>query len=147
MEPVTIAAIAKGVESLISRVWPDPAKQAEELRKLRELEQAGNLQELNIMMSMLTSQLAINAKEAEHPSLFVAGWRPAVGWVCVLALFYTAILEPFMRFVAVVGFGYDGGFPILDKSLIDNLLIPLLGLGGLRTWEKLKGVPQTTRTT
>lgn len=146
MEPITIATIAKGVESLISRVWPDPAKQAEELRKLRELEQAGNLQELNIMMSVLTSQLAINAKEAEHPSVFVAGWRPAVGWTCVLALFYSAFMEPLMRWIAVVLAGYEGPFPIIDSSIIDNILIPLLGLGGLRTWEKIKGVTQTTKT-
>lgn len=146
MEPVLITTIAKGVEALIGRVWPDPAKQAEELRKLREMEQKGQLEEMQIMFNYLNAQLAINAKEAEHPSVFVAGWRPAIGWVCGIALTYTAILEPFMRFIAMVLAGYSGEFPIIDGSIIDNLLIPLLGLGGLRTYERVKGVSQTTRT-
>lgn len=141
-----IGALASVAESLLSRVWPDPTKQAEALYKIKELEQKGNFAELSLMISTLTSQLEINKKEAEHPSVFVAGWRPAVGWTCVFALTYASIVEPILRFMATVVFGYNGDFPILNDSLTDNILIPLLGLGAARTYERVKGAEGTKRT-
>ena len=70
----------------ISRIWPDPVQQAAEERKLLELSQSGNLAELNAHVQLLVGQMQINAKEAEHKSVFVAGWRPFIGWVGGFAL-------------------------------------------------------------
>lgn len=84
------------------------------------------------------AQLAVNAEEAKSTNWFVAGWRPAVGWVCAISLAYVAVFEPIIRFVAKVGFGYTGAFPVLDTNLTMQVLLGLLGLGGMRTFEKVR---------
>jgi len=125
--------------SVIKRVWPDPAMQAEEERKLLELKQRGDLAELNAHVQSLTGQLEINKIEAGHKSIFVAGWRPFVGWVCGFSLAYVAILEPLMRFIASLN-GYTGEFPVIDTNLTMQVLLGMLGLVAARTREKEKGV-------
>ena len=77
-------------------------------------------------------QLEVNKVEAAHKSLFVAGWRPAIGWICGLSLMYSAILAP------VLGIWFT--VPPVDSSLLTTVLMGMLGLGGLRTIEKAKGV-------
>ena len=77
-------------------------------------------------------QLEVNKVEAAHKSLFVAGWRPAIGWICGLALMYSTILAPILGIWFTV--------PPVDSSLLTTVLMGMLGLGGLRTIEKTKGV-------
>ena len=125
--------------SVIERVWPDPAKQAIEQRKLKELAQKGDLAELNAQVQLLTGQLDINKIEAASKSLFVAGWRPFIGWVCGFGLAYAAIIEPLMRFIATM-LDYTGEFPVIDTSITMQVLLGMLGLGAMRTREKEKGV-------
>lgn len=84
-------------------------------------------------------QIEINKEEAKSTSWFIAGWRPAVGWVCVVGLLYASILEPVARFIAQVLFLYTGPFPELDTMMLINLLVGMLGLGAMRSWEKTKG--------
>jgi len=84
-------------------------------------------------------QSAINEKEADNPNLWVSGWRPAVGWVCGLSLAYSALVEPFMRFVSLVGFNYGGAFPAIDTNLTMQILLGLLGLGAMRSFDKKQG--------
>lgn len=88
----------------------------------------------------IATQTEVNKIEAGSDSIFVAGWRPAVGWVCGSALAYAAIVEPVARFVSQVAFGYSGAFPEIDTDLTLQVLLGMLGLGTLRTWEKGKGV-------
>ena len=90
--------------------------------------------------AILVGQIDINKIEAAHPSIFVSGWRPFVGWSCGFALCYVSILEPIGRFIAVVGFGYAGEFPQIDTVITMQVLLGLLGIGGMRTFDKLKGV-------
>jgi len=125
--------------SVIKRVWPDPAMQAEEERKLLELKQRGDLAELNAHVQSLTGQLEINKIEAAHKSIFVAGWRSFVGWVCGLGLLYSSMIEPIMRFIALTN-GYQGEFPQIDTTLTMQVLLGMLGLVAARTHEKVKGV-------
>jgi len=131
-------------KTAIDKIWPDPSKRAEELYKLEKLKQEGDLAKLQAEVSLMLGQIEINKTEAQHPSVFVAGWRPAVGWVGASAFAYSTIIEPFMRFVATVN-GYDGEFPKLDDNLTMQILFGLLGLGALRSYEKAKEV-QTDRT-
>jgi len=119
----------------IEKIWPDPAKQAEQLFKLEELKQKGDLAELNAHVQSITGQLEINKVEAAHASIFVAGWRPFVGWCCGFALLYASILEPLMRFIATM-FGYTGTFPIIDTNTTMQVLLGMLGLVGARSYEK-----------
>jgi hypothetical protein len=86
----------------------------------------------------MLAQAAINQVEAQHRSMFVAGWRPAVGWVCVVALAYIWMIRPlFGDLIGLAG----RPLPPLDITAVDviALLAPLLGIGGYRTVEKLSG--------
>lgn len=131
-------------KTAIEKIWPDPSKRAEELFKLEQLKQQGDLAKLQAEVSLMLGQIEINKTEAQHPSVFVAGWRPAVGWVGAGAFAYSTIIEPLMRFVATL-YGYAGEFPKLDDNLTMQILFGLLGLGALRSYEKSKEV-QTDRT-
>ena len=77
-------------------------------------------------------QLEVNKVEAAHKSLFVAGWRPAIGWVCALGLFYNVILAN------IIGIWVD--VPEIDPSLLMTTMTGMLGLGAMRSYEKTRGV-------
>jgi hypothetical protein len=77
-------------------------------------------------------QLEVNKTEAAHKSLFVAGWRPAIGWICGFALLYSTIISPILGIWFTV--------PPVDSSLLTSVLMGMLGLGAMRTAEKVKGV-------
>ena len=116
---------------VIDRVIPDKA--AAEKAKA---EIAAEVQKEETQL--LLQQIQVNMVEAASPSIFVAGWRPFIGWVCGLALAYVAILEPVIRFAAVVGFKYGGGFPTIDTNLTMQVLLGMLGLAGMRSFEKTR---------
>jgi hypothetical protein len=137
LDPIT-AALDVG-RILIEKIWPNPVDQARELRKLEELRQTGDIAQLNAKVQLMAGQLDINKIEAASSSLFVSGWRPGIGWICGFALGYAAILEPFMRFIAAM-LGYEGLFPVIDTNLTMQVLLGMLGLAGMRTREKEKGV-------
>lgn len=86
------------------------------------------------------AQIEVNKIEAASSSLFTSGWRPFIGWGCGTAFLYSAMFEPIARFVAQVGFGYTGAFPQLDTGLTMQVLLGMLGLAGMRSYEKSKGV-------
>lgn len=132
-------------KTAIDKIWPDPIKRSEELRKLEELKQAGDLARLQAEVSLMLGQIEVNKVQAEHPSVFVAGARPAVMWIGAFGLAYAAIIEPLARFVARVCFDYAGEFPALDTTITMQVLFGVLGLGAYRTYEKTKEV-QTDRT-
>ena len=77
-------------------------------------------------------QLEVNKVEAAHKSLFVAGWRPAIGWVCALGLFYNVILAN------IIGIWVD--VPDIDTTLLVPVMMGMLGLGAMRSYEKVQGV-------
>jgi len=85
------------------------------------------------------AQIEVNKQEAAHQSLFVAGWRPFVGWVCGIALAYHFVLAPFLLFV-FSAYGLEQELPEFDFSQLSTILMGMLGLGGLRTYEKMKKV-------
>lgn len=86
------------------------------------------------------AQLDVNKAEAQSTSLFVSGWRPAVGWVCAFSLFYVALLDPIARFVAKVIIGYGGAFPVIDTTITMQVLFGMLGMSGMRSFEKARNV-------
>ena len=85
------------------------------------------------------AQIELNKQEAAHQSLFVAGWRPFVGWTCGVALAYHFILSPLLSFILVVA-GVETPMPTFEFSQLSTILMGMLGLGGLRSYEKMKGV-------
>jgi len=88
---------------------------------------------------VVKAQLEINKKEAEHPSLFVSGWRPAVGWVCVLGMAGNFITIPFTNMILEL-LEYDVVIPLIDMETLLPVLLGMLGLGAMRTVEKVKQV-------
>lgn len=128
-----IKSLIGPVSDLLKQVIPDPNARKEAEEKLELLEQSGELQ-------VILGQLGINQTEAAHKSLFVAGWRPFVGWTCGVSLAYNFVLYPFLQFVCVLVMDSPPEFPVLDTGELMTVLLGMLGLGGLRTYEKYKGV-------
>lgn len=85
------------------------------------------------------AQLEVNKVEAGHSSLFVSGWRPAVGWVCVLGMAGNFMVIPFTNFVLAL-LDIDVTIPLIDTATMMPVLMGMLGLGGLRTYEKSKDI-------
>lgn len=123
--------------SLLDKVLPDAKASAEAKIKLMELAQQGELAVLNADMQIALGQIEVNKEEAKSDNLFKSGWRPAVGWVCVTGLIYSFIAQPLLVW-ASVNFGWQSP-PDLDMGTLITLLMGLLGLGGFRTYEKVKG--------
>ena len=98
---------------------------------LDKAEKAQLIQDIN------KAQIEGNKVEANSNSLFVSGWRPFVGWTCGVALCYHFVLQPFLLFM-LHSFGYQVDLPIFDMSSLMTILAGLLGLGGLRSYEKVK---------
>ena len=88
---------------------------------------------------MRLAQIALNTEEAKHSSLFVSGARPFILWVCGLGFAMNFLIAPIGTFVASLA-GYSIVFPQADLSVMMPVLLGLLGLGGMRTFEKLNGV-------
>lgn len=130
MSPAIIPLLDIG-SRLIDRLIPDPEKKAAAELELLKLSQEGDLKKI-------LGQLEINAREAAHPSIFVAGWRPFVGWTCGVGLFYQAVLHNLLNWVAVM---YAlPTLPAMDSELLIYVLGAMLGIAGLRTYEKKSGV-------
>lgn len=121
------------IGDIIDRVIPDKEAAARAKRELEVLEQKGEL-------GLLLEQIEVNKVEAGHRSVFVAGWRPFIGWSCGFIFVYHGIVVHIVEFIAALN-GVDvGTLPKFDIGVFTSVLLGLLGLGGLRTYEKFKGV-------
>jgi len=127
LDPLT-AAFEIG-SKVLDRVLPDPAQQAAAKLELLKLQQNGEL-------ALITGQMEINKVEAASSSLFVSGWRPSVGWVCSAGFAVQFIIGPLAEWGAALA-GHPVKFPQMDTGTMMPLLLGMLGLGGLRTAEKL----------
>jgi hypothetical protein len=123
---------------IIDKIIPDAAERDKAKLALLEMQQNGELAKLAAETDLAKGQLAINAEEAKSASVFVAGWRPGAGWVCVIGLAYTFLIQPILSWVSAVQ-GWPTP-PPLDMGDLLTLLGGLLGLGGFRMAEKMKGV-------
>ena len=92
------------------------------------------------MQEQIMGQLEINKAEAQHRSIFVAGWRPFLGWGLAFAMIWHFVIAP----IVIFGFAYAGmtapDLPVFDMDSLLTVLLGMLGLGGLRTVEKIKKV-------
>jgi len=139
MNPLLLSGLFDLGKGLIDRLFPDPAAKAAAQIELLRMEQTGALAQLAAETDLAKLQIQTNIEEAKSTNWFVAGWRPAIGWVCGAGLAYAALVEPFARFAAKVWFGYAGDFPVIDTGLTMQILMGMLGLGAMRSVEKVKG--------
>jgi hypothetical protein len=121
-----VASLTGPITGLISEFITDKDKQAELSYKIATMA-ATQAHEQTV------AQLAINKVEAAHKNIFVAGWRPFIGWTCGLALFNNFLIVPYMVAFSIT-------VPSLNMGEMMPILGGILGLGGLRSWEKSKGV-------
>lgn len=124
LDPVTAALDIGG--KLIDRLWPDQAQADAAKLELFKLHQEGEL-------AQISGQLDINKAEGANPSVFTSGWRPYIGWVCGTGLAYQFLFYP-------VAVSFFPDIIPLDMGTLLSLLAGMLGLSGLRTTEKIKGV-------
>ena len=128
-----ISSLIGPVTGILDKVIPDSdmkAKLAHEIATMSD----------NHAQQALLAQLEINKAEAASGSLFKGGWRPAVGWVCALAFAYHYLLQPLLVFILTAS-GVDlPELPVFDMSTLLTVLGGLLGIGGLRSYEKTKGL-------
>lgn len=100
------------------------------------------LEELRAVQAADGGQMRINEAEAAHPSIFVAGWRPFIGWVCGAGFVYEFIVRPLITWATGLWMPDCALPPSLGDALAE-LVLGMLGMGGMRTLEKLKGVART----
>ena len=116
----------------ISNVVDDLHFSGEEKEKLK-------LQMKEIEAKLKEKQLDINKVEAGHKSLFVAGWRPFLGWISGLSIGYVYLFQPLLDMILQM-FGVEVNWVVLDLGQLMPLILGMLGLGGLRSFEKAKGL-------
>ena len=126
---VDVGSVLSGLGSMakdlrVAITGKDPAMES----KLLEIEAAAE-----------KAQTDVNLAEAQNPNIFVSGWRPAVGWVCVFALGWYYILAPLVTWLLSI-FKIDATIPSFEVGELVALLSALLGVGGMRTFEKYQGV-------
>lgn len=117
LDPLT--AVVDLATTAVNKIWPDKSEQEK--------------QELISAVQLVQGQLDINKQEAANTNWFVAGWRPYIGWICGTGLGYQFLVYPILiAFIPTI--------VQLDMGTLLTLLLGMLGLGGLRTFEKTKGV-------
>lgn len=114
-----LGSVADLASNVINKIWPDKT----------EAEKA----QLAAAVQLVNGQLDINKAEATNPSWFVAGWRPYIGWICGTGLGYQFLVYPVL-------IAFLPKIQQLDMGTLLTLLLGMLGLGGLRTYEKIKDV-------
>lgn len=136
-----IAGILKPISDIILKVVPDKSAAAAAVATLNQLQAQGALQEELLQLQATTAaQSDVDKVEAASTSIFVAGWRPYVGWVCGTGLAISCIIAPLFTWIAALA-GHPVVFPVLDDPLLQGTLAGMLGLGHItRTVEKIKGV-------
>lgn len=131
-------ALVSMLPGLLDKIIPDPAAAADAKLKAIELAQRGELAALDADLRLMLAQADINKAEAST-DLFRGGWRPACGWVCAAGLAYTFLLRPVLPWLASLAGADVQAMPEIDTDTLMVLLTGMLGLGGLRTVERIKG--------
>ena len=136
IDPIT--SIFELGKTAIEKIWPDANKRAEEMRKLEEMRQSGDLARLELHVKLMLAQLEVNKAEAEHPKVFVAGWRPFIGWAGGFSLAWAGVVHPLLTWVW--SFAEMAGTPpdLIESTALSAIVTGMLGVGGMRSFDKLK---------
>lgn len=125
MNPLLLSGLFDVVGKVADRLWPDQEKKAQAQMEILRMQASGELQ-------LALAQIEVNKTEAANGSAYAKGWRPTIGYICAAALAYQYLARPLL-----IGLGGFAALPSLDGSLFD-LVFGMLGLAGLRTYEKTK---------
>ena len=130
--------VIPAITQVLDKVIPDPQAAADAKLRVMELAQKGELAVLDADLRLALGQIEANKAEATT-DMFRGGWRPAVGWICVAGLAYQFILQPVLPWVVALFGAQVPPLPAIDNESLMVLLTGMLGLGGLRTFERVKG--------
>lgn len=136
MTPIVGGLITAALE-IIDKVIPDPQAKANAKLEVLKLEQEGKFKEMNADLQIMLAQTKVNEVEAASPDSFRGGWRPAVGWICALGIFYTYLAQPLLAWYSLMR-----SIPVpptLDVFDLLTLLGCMLGFGGMRSFERIRG--------
>ena len=134
-----VSAIFEVGGKLIDKLLPDPAAKAQALLDLEKLKQDGQLAILASETQLAQMQVDVNKIEAASSDKFASRWRPFIGWVCGVAFAYHFIAQPLIAFVCAA-YGVKIDLPAFDMDALNTVLLGMLGLGTMRSFERFKGV-------
>ena len=127
------------VSNVQDKIFPDPAQRDQAKLELLKMQQTGELAVLDADLKIALAQAGINQEEAKSDDPIKSYWRPLAGWTCVFGLAYQFLAQPLLPwFMTVVGFSVPP-LPAIDNETLMTLLMGMLGLGGFRTFERVKG--------
>jgi hypothetical protein len=129
-----IPSLLPAITNIIGRFLPEDKEERAKAEREIESQLATHLAKVDL------AQMAINREEARSRNIFVAGWRPFIGWTCGISLAWTYVGVPMLQFALAQTDQLHVVLPALDMSEMMPVLLGMLGLGGLRTFEKFKGV-------
>lgn len=135
-----IEAVVETGNNIIDKIWEDADEAGKRKQFLAKLAHDGDLARLNAEVQLMVGQLEINKQEAAHRSVFVAGWRPAVGWVCVVALGYHFVLMPLLNWILFATGNDITKAPVVNITELIGILGGMLGFGFMRMREKEKKI-------
>lgn len=139
MNPILLTGIFDVGTKLIERLFPNPEEKDKARLALLQLQQDGELKQLEAEVSLALAQIGVNKAEAESTDPFRGGWRPFIGWVCGFGLAFQFVVRPLANWTVAIN-GYNTFLPGLELETLMTLLFGMLGLGAYRTVEKTKGV-------
>jgi hypothetical protein len=134
LDPITAGMSL--VSGVIDRIFPDKTEALKAKSAMAELQVQGQLQEQTNEFNLQVEQIKTDAVEAASSSIFVAGWRPFVGWMCGVALGYNYIFFPLYAYTAQLFYKAAPPMPKLDVGELIPLLMSLLGMGIMRSYDK-----------
>ncbi len=132
-----LLALIDPISRIIDKIIPDPEAAARAKIEMLKTENQQMLQELQLALQADQMQADINQTEAASENVFVSGWRPFIGWICGCAFAYHYVLQPFFAFF-LASVGHPVSLPDFEMGELTTVLLGMLGLGSLRTVEKVK---------
>ena len=124
---------------LIDKFFPNPEDKAKAQLELMKMQQTGELAQLAADVDLAKGQMTINAAEAASGNTYASSWRPTVGYTCVAGLGYTFLLQPLLPWFAALFGATVPPLPVLDTNVLMTLLLGMLGIGGMRSFDKKQG--------
>jgi hypothetical protein len=144
MDLTGIGSVFDFGSKVIDKIWPNADDAAKAKLAMLQLQQAGEFKELDSMLQLALKQADVNAIEAASEKWWKAGWRPFIGWVCGSALAYNYVIMPFLVYYTKVIVPTAGAMPYLDMGELMTLLIGMLGVGAMRSYDKAQQITKTS---
>lgn len=138
IDPIT--AVSSLVETVVNRIWPDATERDKAKLAIEQLRVSGELQRMAAETGLLHAQIEVNKVEAGSPSVFVAGWRPFIGWVGGAGLAWEFVINPVAVWSLAVAGSPIQSLPSLHSAELVPLVMALLGIGAMRSFEKSQGL-------